>query len=48
MLIWLAAIDEGLAAGIFGVHAWSDVRDLLGIPDDVTPVGILTLGKPAR
>ena len=47
MLIWLAAIDEGLCRGIFGVHAWSDVRDLLGIPEDVTPVGILTLGKPA-
>ncbi len=23
------------------------MRDLLGIPDDVTPVGILTIGKPA-
>lgn len=47
MLLWLAAIDEGLAVGIFGVHAWNEVRDLLGIPVDVTPVGILTLGKAA-
>lgn len=47
MLLWLAAVDEGLAAGIFGVHAWAEVRDLLDIPDAVTLVGILTLGKPA-
>jgi FMN reductase [NAD(P)H] len=49
MLLWLAALDEGLAAGIFGMHEepWNALKDLLGIPDDVTPVGILTLGKAA-
>jgi nitroreductase len=48
MLLWLAAIDEGLAAGIFGVHAWDQLRALLGMPDDVTPVAVLTLGRVAR
>jgi nitroreductase len=47
MLLWLAAIDEGLAAGIFGVHAWDELRALLGMPADVTPVAVLTLGTPA-
>jgi len=47
MLLWLAAIDEGLGVGIFGVHAWDGVRELLGLPADVMPVGILTLGKAA-
>ena len=47
MLLWLAALDEGLAAGVFGIHAWDDLRALLGIPTDVTPVAILTVGKPA-
>jgi nitroreductase len=47
MLLWLAALDEGLAAGVFGIHRWDELRDLLGIPADVTPVAILTVGKPA-
>ena len=47
MLLMLAAVDDGLAAGIFGIHAWEDLRSLLGIPSDVTPVAILTIGKPA-
>lgn len=47
MLLWLAVIDEGLAAGIFGIHAWDDLRLLLGMPADVSPVGILTVGTPA-
>ena len=49
MLLWLAALDEGLAAGIFGMHEepWNELKNLLGIPSDVTPVAILTIGKPA-
>jgi FMN reductase [NAD(P)H] len=45
MLLWLAAIDEGLACGIFGTHAWDELRQLLDVPQDVAPVAILTLGK---
>jgi nitroreductase len=47
MLLLLATVDEGLAAGFLGVHAVPDLKALLGIPDDVAPIGIVTLGHPA-
>ena len=47
MLVLLAAIDEGLAAGFFGLSRLRELRGLLGIPDDVTPVGVATIGRPA-
>jgi nitroreductase len=47
MLLMLAAVDEGLAAGVFGVLDWRPVWELLGIPDDVLPVAVVTIGKPA-
>ena len=43
----LAAVDEGLSAGFLGVHAIPDLRGLLGIPADVAPIGVITLGHPA-
>jgi nitroreductase len=48
MLILLAAIDEGLGAGVFGVPArrMEQVRDILGLPSDVALVEIISLGKP--
>jgi nitroreductase len=47
MLLLLAAIDEGLAAGVYGItvpemHAF---KQLLDIPDDVSVVAGVTLGK---
>lgn len=47
MLVLLAAIDEGLAAGVFGVPAerMSEFRELLKLPDDVAVVEVITLGK---
>jgi nitroreductase len=50
MLVLLAAIDEGLAAGVFGVpvQGMANVRDLLGLPDDVAVVEVVTLGHPAE
>ena len=50
MLVLLAAIDEGLAGGVFGVPAerMSRVRDLLGLPDDVALVEVITLGHAAE
>ena len=50
MLVLLAAIDEGLAAGVFGVpgERMQSVRDLLGLPDDVAIVEVVTLGHPGR
>ena len=47
MLLMLAAIDEGLASGVFGVLDWQPLKGLLGIPADVTPLAVLTVGKPA-
>jgi nitroreductase len=49
MLVLLAAIDEGLAAGVFGVPVprMGDVRETLGVPDDIALVEVITVGKPA-
>ena len=50
MLVLLAAIDEGLAAGVFGIPAerMQRVRELLGLPDDVAIVEVITLGRGAQ
>ena len=47
MLLLQAAVDEGLGAGFFGVRKLSGLKELLGIPADVTPVGVVTIGHPA-
>ena len=49
MLVLLAAIDEGLTAGVFGIlgESTATVRERLGLPDDVTIVEVITLGYPA-
>ncbi len=50
MLVLLAAIDEGLAAGVFGIGADDQqrVREVLGLPEDVALVEVITLGYPAE
>lgn len=49
MLILLGAIDEGYAAGMFGVfmEAVEPFKELLAIPDDVDVACCVTIGKPA-
>ena len=49
MLILLAAIDEGYAAGLFGVvvEALPAFRAELGLPDDVTIACCITIGRAA-
>jgi FMN reductase [NAD(P)H] len=49
MLILLAAIDEGYAAGLFGVPVedMQQFKDLLNIPDDIAVDCCITLGKAA-
>ena len=47
MLLLLAAVDEGLAAGLLGVQSIPGLRAVLGIPDEVTPIGVVTVGHPA-
>ena len=44
--VLLAAVDEGLAAGFLDVDA-DPLRELLGIPETVHIVGLITIGHPA-
>ena len=48
MILLLAAVDARLAAGYAGVTDFASFRELLGIPDDVTPVGVIPIGYPDR
>jgi len=46
MIILLAAIDIGYAAGFAGVSNIQGMRDLLKIPEEFHPVGTISIGKP--
>jgi nitroreductase len=46
MILLLAAVDAGLAAGYAGILDTPMLRSLLGIPDEVTPVGVIPVGLP--
>jgi FMN reductase [NAD(P)H] len=50
MLILLAAIDEGLGAGVFGIQAehMDRMRELLQLPEDISIVEVITLGYGAE
>lgn len=47
MLLLLAAVDSGLSAGFFGIHRLSGLKELLGIPEEVIPIGVVTIGHAA-
>jgi nitroreductase len=49
MLLQLAAIDEGLATGVYGVlpEQVPELKALVGLPDDVAFVCVVTIGRPA-
>jgi nitroreductase len=49
MLLQLAAIDQGLAAGVYGVlpEQVAAVKELLAVPDDVHFVCLVTIGLPS-
>jgi nitroreductase len=44
MILLLAALEEGLAAGFQGIHNLPGLSEQLGIPESVEPIGLLTLG----
>lgn len=48
MLVLLAAIEEGLAAAVYGIFGDDErkLRELLRIPDDLTLVAGITIGYP--
>ncbi|HUH06703.1 MAG TPA: nitroreductase family protein [Egibacteraceae bacterium] len=45
MLLLLAAVDEGLGAGFLTADSRA-LRQVLGIPAEVEPLGVVTLGRP--
>ena len=47
MLLLLAAVDEGLGAGVLQIADPDGLRHLLQIPRDVDPVALVTLGHAA-
>ena len=50
MVVLLGAVDQGLAAGFLGVHSLPGLAEVLGLPPDVSPIGVVTVGHgaPAR
>jgi nitroreductase len=46
MVLLLAVVDEGLAAGFAGAHDLEALKSLLNIPAEVTPVGVIPVGHP--
>lgn len=44
LLLLLAAVDEGLGAGLLDITDPDALRALLGIPADVSPLGLVTVG----
>ncbi len=50
MVLLLAVVNEGLAAGFAGISdlaGYATLHELLGIPEEVTPVGVIPIGHPA-
>lgn len=50
MLILLGAVDAGLAACFFGIpaEALATVRESFAVPERLTPIGVISLGYPAK
>jgi nitroreductase len=48
MLVLLAVVDEGLGACFVGSFYDQEVQDVLGLPRDVRPIGIIPIGYCAE
>ena len=48
MVILLAVVNEGLAAGFVGLDDLAALRSLLHIPEEATPMGIIPIGHRAQ
>ena len=48
MIILLAAVDAGLAAAFSGVSDPPGMKKLAGIPEHFHPVGVISIGHPAK
>ena len=47
MLLQLAAVNEGLGSAFIGVPNPKDLQDLLGIPEEYLPIGVVMIGHAA-
>lgn len=47
MLLLLAAVAEGLAAGFLGSHRMPELKAAFSIPDHMDPIGVVTIGHAA-
>ena len=45
-IIFLAAVNEGLAAAFTGIFRQRQMRELLDIPNHFLPVGVISIGYP--
>lgn len=48
MIILLGAVNEGLSAAFSGTSDPQALRSLLGIPSHFHPVGVISIGHPAK
>lgn len=46
--IFLATVNEGLGVAFTGVYHQQQLRELLGIPAHFQPVGVISIGYPAK
>src|SRR5579862_2315522 len=46
MIVMLAAHDAGLAAGFAGPQDIPALRQVLGLPGDFHPIGVIPVGRP--
>ncbi|HVM29270.1 MAG TPA: nitroreductase family protein [Candidatus Limnocylindrales bacterium] len=46
MLVLLASVDEGLAAGFLGTDRLADLQAELELAADMVPIGVVTIGHP--
>ncbi len=44
--VMLASVDEGLGCGFVGTDDWGPIRELLGIPEEFAPIGVMPVGRP--
>ncbi len=47
MVVMLAAHDAGLAAGFAGPDP-AELKAVLGLPDEMHPIGVIPVGKPLQ
>jgi nitroreductase len=48
MILLLAVVEEGLAAAFVGSHRFPEMKELLEIPGEVSPVGVIAIGHPGE